>query len=1039
MMKIKATLKVLSALAAGTMAAASLTGALPSVAHETTGIFASAAEETKCGENITWSFNKKTGTLTLKGSGKMDHFAIEDNEDMTVAHTPWEEFKDSIKKVVIGKGITLLSECAFYKCSALEEVEGLTEDVIMEDSVFRRTPFFTNNVEKDGALGYLNNQLVDVDEEAWDTLTEAVIRPGTTSISTYYLCFCHNLTKVSIPEGVRYIFTGAFNGLENIESIELPESVEYVGAWAFYMPGLKSITVKNPDCYLWFNSSTISNDYNSEENICKFNGTIYGYEGSTAHKYSTYMKTNFESLGLPADSIANKDASGKCGDDTNWSFDSKTGTLTLSGNGNGMMYYYGNDYTMSYDDIGATIVNTPWIDYRGYIKTLKIEDGIKYIPPAMFNNYFALENVIYPENYVYRGDNYFWTPYYFNNIEIENGQYYLDNTLIYIDNNTDEPITELDIRPGTLGVSFYNIETIKEVSKITIPDGLKHIGNSTFEGLKNLETIELPESVDLIDAWAFCDTGLKSITIYNPDCVILEEEEDAAICNEFDSENNKRIYNGVIRGYKGSTAEKYAESNGYTFEALDAEPPSEPTNVKIDKNGKISWTASENADSYKAVMVVNGIDCFGETVTGTSYTFKHKPSSDYQIFIIAYGKGGTSAVSKAIDVIAENTSSVTPEGELYSLDFEVRKDGAYLTEVKNANSVEEVVIPEKTDAGIPVVGIDDLAFYNCVSLDKVVVPDTVKATNIGDIAFLTRIDIENICLANGQDQKLSTGLAYAANIVNYKGRSDWEEDDKELEGAKEILRGIKKTLGYEDKDTISLTEAAAIIRTMYLYDQFDLEFNIVRADNEASTAKMSEKSYDNFIAWVKAIPEDITIMADKDSDAAKYAKGKELIGIKFEAEEKTEPETHLRGDANGDGTVNVRDCAKIANALAFKTVDQLPCRECADYNEDGEVTVRDAAQLASFLASKKDFEEYAQTDEYIQKMACQSAGEQAQTAVRNEYGEGEWFTDYPTIISYTDRNNYEISVKIYIKGKPDTAHTYIFKNTNGKFSFEKAD
>ena len=72
-------------------------------------------------------------------------------------------------------------------------------------------------------------------------------------------------------------------------------------------------------------------------------------------------------------------------------------------------------------------------------------------------------------------------------------------------------------------------------------------------------------------------------------------------------------------------------------------------------------------------------------------------------------------------------------------------------------------------------------------------------------------------------------------------------------------------------------------------------------------------------------------------------------------------------------------------------------------------------------------------------MACQAAGQEAHTAVRKEYGEGEWITDYPTILSYTDRNNYEISVNIYKTDAPDTVHTYIFKNTNGEFSIEKAD
>lgn len=57
----------------------------------------------------------------------------------------------------------------------------------------------------------------------------------------------------------------------------------------------------------------------------------------------------------------------------------------------------------------------------------------------------------------------------------------------------------------------------------------------------------------------------------------------------------------------------------------------------------------------------------------------------------------------------------------------------------------------------------------------------------------------------------------------------------------------------------------------------------------------------------------------------------------------------LRGDANLDSKVNVRDCSTIATALAKGTSDKLT--EEADYNIDGQINVRDAASLASFLAS----------------------------------------------------------------------------------------
>lgn len=57
--------------------------------------------------------------------------------------------------------------------------------------------------------------------------------------------------------------------------------------------------------------------------------------------------------------------SGKCGPSAYWSFDSSTGTLTISGSGAMNDYEYGNDY--------------PWMDYRNSIQTIVIGDQITQI------------------------------------------------------------------------------------------------------------------------------------------------------------------------------------------------------------------------------------------------------------------------------------------------------------------------------------------------------------------------------------------------------------------------------------------------------------------------------------------------------------------------------------------------------------------------------------------------------------------------------------------------------------------------------------
>lgn len=57
------------------------------------------------------------------------------------------------------------------------------------------------------------------------------------------------------------------------------------------------------------------------------------------------------------------------------------------------------------------------------------------------------------------------------------------------------------------------------------------------------------------------------------------------------------------------------------------------------------------------------------------------------------------------------------------------------------------------------------------------------------------------------------------------------------------------------------------------------------------------------------------------------------------------------GDANGDGSLNVRDAAYIAKMLARSKGVLLPHE--ADFNKDGKINVRDAAAIAKFLATGK--------------------------------------------------------------------------------------
>lgn len=73
---------------------------------------AAAREPGMCGENLRWSYD--SGTLTISGSGDMDDF----EEGMA----PWQEYKDSITKLVLSGTVTSVGAYAFTDYDSIAAV-----------------------------------------------------------------------------------------------------------------------------------------------------------------------------------------------------------------------------------------------------------------------------------------------------------------------------------------------------------------------------------------------------------------------------------------------------------------------------------------------------------------------------------------------------------------------------------------------------------------------------------------------------------------------------------------------------------------------------------------------------------------------------------------------------------------------------------------------------------------------------------------------------------------------------------------------------
>lgn len=234
------------------------------------------AESGKCGENLTW--NLTNGVLTISGTGEM--------YDYGALSVPWYSQRESITSLIIGNSVTRIgkeafSGCssltsinipnsvteigawAFFECSSLASVTignnvSTIEDAAFNwcESIIKVTLNSDAIVSKDyHGLGYclidifgyqveeyiIGDNVTRIGDNAFGyyaidehNLTSVTIGNGVTSIGSEAFYGCSNLVSVSLPEGVTSIGDEAFEGCSSLSSINIPESVTSIEQMAFF-------------------------------------------------------------------------------------------------------------------------------------------------------------------------------------------------------------------------------------------------------------------------------------------------------------------------------------------------------------------------------------------------------------------------------------------------------------------------------------------------------------------------------------------------------------------------------------------------------------------------------------------------------------------------------------------------------------------------------------------------------------------------------------------------------------------------------------
>lgn len=185
----------------------------------------------KCGAGIDWTFDG-SGKMTLTGQGNMYAY---DSENLP----PWDSFKDKIKTVIIGDGITNVGRYAFLDCKNITSVK--IADTVTEIKIGA----FANCTSLESVI--IPDAVTTINTTSFTGCTSLKTVKLGSGVNAIYRAFqnCTSLKSIYLPDGVTAI-NGAFEGCTSLESINLPKGVTIIEKNTFKgCTSLKSISIHN--------------------------------------------------------------------------------------------------------------------------------------------------------------------------------------------------------------------------------------------------------------------------------------------------------------------------------------------------------------------------------------------------------------------------------------------------------------------------------------------------------------------------------------------------------------------------------------------------------------------------------------------------------------------------------------------------------------------------------------------------------------------------------------------------------------------------
>ena len=693
----------------------------------------------------------------------------------------------ALTAVTLPDSITKIGNQAFRYCNGLTSVALPAGITAVPSAVFANCDSLKEVV--------LHDRITKIGSYAFDSctaLTDVVLPESLTLIGQSAFSGCAALTAIDIPDSVTAIDMDAFSG-SALEYLALPDGIEAIDGVVYNCYALKAVYLPKSIVEiteLTFNSCSALTDvyYGGSkldwkdiiigENNDELLNAAFHYNASglpedmetvnptptpvatpaptaaptptvaptTTPEPTTAPTPTVESTVKPVTTPNPNMPNGKCGENATWEFNTSTGTLTISGEGE------------MFESFGTEDDNAPWYSYRNKITTVVVEPGITSLSFCSFYNLQRLKNVSLPEGLTKIGTSAFNNCQALESVTIpgtvtELGSAVFSDCASLKEIRIPDSVTKMGemvffnctalksvvLSKNITELPFNAFNTCTSLTDIRLHDGLKTIGDSAFSNCSALKEIYIPETVTDISFHAFSTCrALETVAI--PEGVTILSRGTFSNCHELKSVSLPKSLVEVEQE-AFLDCHKLSDVNYEGSEADWNDVIIAKSNMDGSANILLTSKVTIHYNSYKPSQPVITPTPTAAPTPVITPTPTVEPTPTVKPVTtpnpnLPNGKCGANATWEFNT--ADGTLTIRGEGKMVN---------GYKTEAGTVvgygwNKYQSVIKKVVIEEGIT--HISDNAFKECTGLKEVVMPESV--TSIGDMVFWGTWNVEKFTI-----------------------------------------------------------------------------------------------------------------------------------------------------------------------------------------------------------------------------------------------------------------------------------------------------